>query len=105
MSDDKQPEGVWLKVFCPGARCLTPEEVVDLPEDKRQAAAAQGKEGLWLEVFCPDQACLTDAERAAAPEKAAPAPQAGPAADQEGYWLKLFCPGDACQIDDGSKAP
>ena len=105
MSDKKQLEGVWLKVFCPGARCLTAEEVVDLPQDKRQAATAQGRKGLWLEVFCPDQACLTEAEKATAPVKAEPAPRAVAGDDQEGYWLKLFCPGDACQIDDGSKAP
>jgi hypothetical protein len=118
MSDKKSQEGVWLKVFCPGARCLTPEEVVALPEDKRQAAQDQGKEGLWLEMFCPDGACLTEEERLKVPVKAEPVSQTGPASQtgsvpqtaqgkgqDKGYWLKLFCPEDACQIDDGGKAP
>jgi hypothetical protein len=104
MNDKKSQEGVWLKVFCPGARCLTPEEVVALPEDKRQAAQDQGKEGLWLEMFCPDGACLTEEERLKVPVKAEPVTQAAQGQDK-GYWLKLFCPEDACQIDDSGKAP
>jgi hypothetical protein len=101
MSDKKPQEGVWLKVFCPGARCLTPEEVVALPEDKRQAASGQGGEGLWLEMFCPDEACLSEEERLKAPVKA----QAQAQGADKGYWLKLFCPDDSCEIDGGSKAP
>ncbi len=87
-------DGVWLKVFCPDARCLTEEEVVNLPADKQQAAQATGKQGLWLEVFCPEQACLRDEERMTVPVQ--------DEADREkpGVWLNIFCPDDRCVIDD-----
>ena len=49
-------QGVWVKAFCPGAKCLTDEEIASLPEEQRQAM--EGKEGLWLDVFCPDKSCL-----------------------------------------------
>ena len=87
-------EGMWLKVFCPDARCLTDEEVVNLPDDKQRAAQATGKEGLWLEVFCPEQACLREEERMTVPV------QDASDKDKPGVWLNIFCPDDRCVIDD-----
>ena len=91
-----QKKGMWLKVFCPDARCLTEEEVVKLPEDKQQAARATGKEGLWLEVFCPEQTCLREEERMTVPL------QSESDKDKSGMWLNIFCPDDRCVIDDPS---
>lgn len=88
------PKGMWLKLFCPDARCLTEEEIVNLPGDKQQAAQATGKDGLWLEVFCPDQACLRAEERMTVPIQ--------DAADKgkPGMWLNIFCPDDRCVVDE-----
>lgn len=98
-AENKAPQGAWLKVFCPDARCLSPEEVADLPQAQQQAAQASGKEGLWLEVFCPDGACLTDAEKGAA------AAAHSVAKADEGIWVNLFCPEGACLIDEESRLP
>jgi hypothetical protein len=87
-------EGMWLKVFCPDARCLTEEEIVKLPGDKQKAAQATGKDGLWLEVFCPDQGCLREEERMTVPV------QSEADKDKTGVWLNIFCPDDRCVIDD-----
>lgn len=87
-------EGMWLKVFCPDARCLSEEEVVNLPGDKQKAAQATGKEGLWLEVFCPEQACLREEERMTV------SVQNAADKDKPGMWLNIFCPDDRCAIDD-----
>ncbi len=89
-------KGMWLKVFCPDARCLTEEEVVNLPGDKQKAAEATGKDGLWLEVFCPDQACLREEERMTVPVQ-----DAGDK-DKPGVWLNIFCPDDRCVVDEPS---
>jgi|GEM_PF-2581916 len=67
MDADEKKEGLWLKVFCPDARCLTEEEVLDLPAEKKKAAEDSGKKGLWLEVFCPDDQCLMEEERVKLP--------------------------------------
>ena len=100
MGDDgKAAQGVWLKVFCPDARCLSPEEVGELPDKNRQAAQETGKPGLWLEVFCPDQACLSEGEKADAPT----APKV--AKGNRGLWVNLFCPDGACVIEDDSRLP
>ena len=87
-------EGMWLKVFCPDARCLTEEEIVKLPGEKQKAAQATGKDGLWLEVFCPDQGCLREEERMTVPV------QSAADKDKTGVWLNIFCPDDRCVIDD-----
>lgn len=87
-------EGTWLKVFCPDARCLSDEEIIDLPGDKQEAAKATGKEGLWLEVFCPDQICLREEERMTVPV------QSTADKDKAGLWLNIFCPEDRCVVDD-----
>jgi hypothetical protein len=89
-------EGLWLKVFCPDARCLTEEEVVKLPDDKQKAAQATGKEGLWLEVFCPENACLREEERMTLPV------QRADDKDKPGVWLNIFCPDDRCVVDDST---
>ncbi len=87
-------EGTWLKVFCPDARCLTEEEIVNLPGDKQKAARATGKEGLWLEVFCPEQACLKEEERMTVPV------QDPSDKEKAGVWLNIFCPDDRCVVED-----
>ena len=102
MAADKtkeKKEGLWLKVFCPDARCLSEEEIVDLPSEKKEAAEASGKKGLWLEVFCPDDACLMEGERISLPvEKAA-------SETKKGIWLNLFCPEERCVLEEGSALP
>ena len=98
-AENKTDQGAWLKVFCPDARCLSPEEVQDLPAEKRAVAQETGKTGLWLEVFCPDQACLTEAEKAGA----APVPTM--AKTDKGLWVNLFCPQGACVIEEESRLP
>jgi hypothetical protein len=54
MTENKEQQGT---VFCPEARCLSPEEVAALPGDKRQAAQETGKDGFWLGLFCPGDQC------------------------------------------------
>lgn len=97
MTENKEQQGIWLKVFCPEARCLSPEEVASLPGDKRQAAQETGKDGLRLEVFCPDQSCLPESEKVMVARPASPDQPPGKA----GFWLSLFCPEDQCQIGAG----
>jgi hypothetical protein len=36
MEKGREKKGTWLKVFCPEARCLSEEEVMDLPKEKRE---------------------------------------------------------------------
>lgn len=74
-----------IKVFVPGARNLTQEEIRGLPEESRQTSA-----GVWLEVACPDRDCVIGEGRIAlhvicARDK-----------ESEGVWMKLFCPEDRC---------
>ena len=99
MTDKKQKEGLWLKVFCPDARCLTEEEMIDLPVEKKEAAKATGKKGLWLEVFCPEDQCLMEEERVKLPVTAESSDT------EKGYWLNLFCPEDRCEVQEGSQLP
>ncbi len=92
-------KGAWLKVFCPNARCLSEEEIIALPPEKKQAAEETGEKGLWLEVFCPDDACLADEEKINIPVK-----RAGDKEDR-GFWLNLFCPEDRCVITEPTDIP
>jgi hypothetical protein len=87
-------EGLWLKVFCPDARCLSAEEIVNLPAEVRETAGSTGREGLWLEVFCPDQSCLAEEERVALPVRTVSGGQ------EKGFWLKLFCPEEQCVLEE-----
>ena len=32
--EERKVEGAWLKVFCPDARCLSDEEIMDMPKEK-----------------------------------------------------------------------
>jgi hypothetical protein len=91
--------GSWLKVFCPEVRCLSEEEILNLPEDDRKKAEAGGKKGVWLEVFCPDQACIIDESRIAV--------RIGGVAEKEkrGFWLNLFCPEDRCLANEPTDLP
>jgi hypothetical protein len=96
---NEKKEGLWLKVFCPDARCLSEEEILDLPAEKREVAEASGKKGLWLEVFCPDEACLMEGERMSLPVEKVPS------GSEKGVWLNLFCPEDHCVLEEGSDLP
>ena len=91
--------GGWLKVFCPEVRCLSEEEILNLPEDDRKKAEAGGKQGVWLAVFCPDQACVIDESRVAL--------RIGGEVKKEdkGFWLNLFCPEDRCLADGPTDLP
>ena len=92
-------KGAWLKVFCPNARCLTEEEVLELPHEKRKVVEDSGKEGLWLDVFCPDETCLTDEEKVQIPVKIVSDKK------KKGLWLRFFCPEGTCVIDEPTDIP
>ena len=87
-------QGQWLKVFCPGARCLSDVEISALPAEMLNGA--EDKEGLWLGVFCPDESCL-DQEEQAFQIKMEETP-----VGREGVWLNLFCPDGSCLITSGT---
>ncbi len=89
--------GQWLKVFCPGARCLTDVEIAALPEEMKNQE--EDKDGLWLDVFCPDDSCLTGEERAFKIERDETS------VGREGVWLNLFCPDESCQISSKTDIP
>jgi hypothetical protein len=97
--NEEKDTGAWLKVFCPEARCLTEEEILNLPDENKKRAGAEGKKGVWLEVFCPDQACLIDESRIAV--------RVGGIAKKEkkGFWLNLFCPEDSCLVNGPTDLP
>lgn len=95
-TDSKKTEGAWLKVFCPDARCLREEEIVEIPGDVRTKAEAGSDKGLWLEVFCPDEACLRDEDQIELPVRR------GMDRERGGVWLNLFCPDDKCAIEDST---
>lgn len=98
--ENKQTDtGAWLKVFCPEARCLTEEEISNLPDEKKRIAEAVGKKGVWLEVFCPDQACLIDEARMAIPVVGVVKKE------KKGFWLNLFCPEDSCVVGESTDLP
>ena len=80
-----------IKVFVPGARNLTHEEIRGLPEESRKTT-----DGVWLEVACPDRDCVIGEGKIAlhvicARDK-----------ESEGVWMKLFCPEDRCFADQVS---
>jgi hypothetical protein len=97
--ESQKVKGAWLKVFCPNARCLTEEEILELPQEKRQAAEESGKEGLWLDVFCPDETCLTDEERVHLPVQIVSDKKG------KGLWLRFFCPEGTCVIEEPTDIP
>lgn len=96
-SDQPEVKGAWLKVFCPDARCLSEQEIGELPQDLQ--AKGEGQEGLWLQVFCPDESCLNQEETAK------PVFKLGRQPNQRGLWLSLFCPDDSCQISGDLDLP
>lgn len=97
MSDDKNRQGSWLKVFCPNARCLSDSEIAGLPPEKLKAAQTDSKEGLWMEVFCPEGTCETG------PQKFWTVEETSDQSGGKGLWLKLFCPENACEISEPSE--
>jgi hypothetical protein len=87
-----------IKVFVPGARHLTDEEVRGIPEESKEHIPA-GKEGVWLEVACPDRDCVVGDGKIAL--------QVICARDDasEGVWMKLFCPEDSCFAEEATDIP
>lgn len=96
MSQGNKSQGTWLKVFCPNARCMTDEEVANLPPEQTKTAQTGHEEGLWLEVFCPEGACDIG------PQKFWTVEEARDQAGNKGWWLKLFCPEGSCEISEPS---
>ena len=94
--DDKgRQDGVWLKAFCPNARCLSEEEVLSLPpETRNKVKEGEEDKGLWLEVFCPNEACLTEEE------KRVPLVKVVKKHKGKGFWLNLFCPDEQCVLKE-----
>ena len=93
MQVKEREQDLWLKVFCPNARCLTDQEVAALPEEKRKMAEAEGGKGIWLAV---------KRERSTNPsgQPGVPLPiRAATEEEKKGFWLKLFCPEDQCILE------
>jgi hypothetical protein len=95
----KPVKGDRLRVFVPGARILTDEEIAGLPEEKKGAVKLAGKDGLWLEVDCPEGSCSIDGSKITIP--------AGGVTSEEtkGIWLNLFCPNDQCELEQSTDLP
>jgi len=100
-------EGVRLKVFAPGARLLTAEEIRALPADKREAAPGAGTEGVWLEVLCSREDCLSDKQGIAVPVQGVTEKERASLSgkQEKGFWLNLFCPEDSCVLEQSSDVP
>ena len=92
-------EGDRLRVFATNARCLSMEEVSDLPLEARTSAEAAALDGTWLEVRCPKEACITGRDTITLSVKGIGERQ------EEGFWLQLFCPDKACVITEPSNLP
>ncbi|MHC1724811.1 MAG: hypothetical protein AB9866_02110 [Syntrophobacteraceae bacterium] len=97
--NEQKDAGTWLKVFCPEARCLTEEEISNLPDENKRLAGAEGRKGVWLEVLCPEQACLIDEEKITVPVLGVVKKE------EKGFWLNLFCPEDRCIAKEPTDLP
>lgn len=91
--------GNWLKVFTPNARCLSNEEVLNLPKEKKDLAAAAGAEGIWLEVLCPKDVCIIGQDTVAIPVMGITK------REKHDLWLSLFCPEERCVATSASDLP
>jgi hypothetical protein len=100
-------EKVRLRVFAPGARLLTEEEIRALPTDKREAAAAVDTAGVWLEVPCSRDECLSDRRGIAVPVQGVTEKERASLSgkQEKGFWLNLFCPEDSCVLQQSSDVP
>ena len=100
-------DGIRLKVFAPGARLLTEDEIRALPADKREAAATTGAEGIWLEMLCSREECLGEKQAVAIPVQGVTDQERASLAGKEpkGFWLNLFCPEDSCVLQQSSDVP
>jgi hypothetical protein len=92
-------EGDRLRVFATNARCLSIEEVSDLPREVRTFAEAAALDGTWLEVQCPKEACISGKDTITLSVKGVGE------REEEGFWLRLFCPDKACAITEPSNLP
>lgn len=92
-------EGNWLKVFTPNARCLSPEEVLNLPPEKINLAEASGANGVWLEVLCPKDMCIIGEDTIAIPVMGVTRKE------KHDLWLSLFCPEERCVATTGTELP
>jgi hypothetical protein len=100
MTEKKSSEkkDVWLKVFCPEARCLTEEEVASLPEKKVKMTQPAGVKGIWLEMPVPEG-------WKPEPRDASEQGEEGEGKKEKGFWLKLFCPEDECVLEQPTDVP
>jgi len=89
----------FVRVFVPGARRLSEEEIAQLPEEKRMAAREAHSEGVWLDLPCPDSSCLAEEGHMNIPVKGAPEKE------KKGFFLNLFCPEDTCEVYRPSDLP
>ena len=99
MEEKKGEQNLWLKVFCPNARCLTDQEVAALPEEKRKMAESEGSKGIWLAV-------RRERETNRSEQTGVPLPvRAVAGEDKKGFWLKLFCPEDQRILEQPTDLP
>jgi hypothetical protein len=94
---EKAGGDLWLKVFCPDARCLSEAEVESLPKEKRDLA--ETGEGIWLEMPVPKGASSEEGGSVSIPVRGV-TPEG-----KKGFWLKLFCPDDQCVMDESTDVP
>ena len=87
-----------FKFFLPGARVLTPAEVLRLPNEKVELAKEEGKDGLWLEVECP-ASCIDEEGHINIPSTVAEQ------AHGKGLLLRIFCPEGSCEIVQSTDVP
>lgn len=107
METKQESHGVRLTAFLPNARCLSEEEIRDLPSAKRREAEGAGVGGLWLELECKEGVCLVDERGVVIPVRAVTEDEKEKLGvrKKEGFWLNLFCPHDRCIIEDGTDLP
>lgn len=89
----------WLKVFTPNARCLSEAEVLNLPKEKKDLAAATGANGIWLEVLCPKDVCIIGQDTIAIPVMGITKKE------KHSLWLTLFCPEERCVATSATDLP
>jgi hypothetical protein len=54
ISEECQPRGEWLELFCPDDNCLLEEERIKLLKFCEDTGERHDH---WLDVFCPDGSC------------------------------------------------
>jgi len=95
----RKDEGNWLKVFSPNARCLSQEEILNLPTEKKSLAETTEGQGIWLEVLCPRDVCIIGEDTISLPVLGVTK------REKHDPWLSLFCPEERCIATSATDLP